>query len=59
MSELDDAIGMLKALMATMQGMDFLLAPVVQKLESHKNKQKTVEHGSVIDGTSERVIKGV
>lgn len=54
MKDIDDAIGMLKALMATVQGMDFYLAPIVMKLESYKNKNKAVEVES-IDGTATRV----
>lgn len=54
MKEIDDAIGMLKALMATVQGMDFYLAPIVEKLEAYRNKNRVVEVGS-IDGTATRV----
>jgi len=55
MSDLDDAIGMLYSVMAQVQGMDFILAPIVQKLETYKQKQQVVNNGSVIDGASERV----
>ena len=54
-NDLDDAIGMLYAVMVNMQGMDFVLAPVVEKLKAYKNNNKVVESGSSIDGTSERV----
>jgi len=55
-TELDDAIGMLYSVMAQVQGMDFILAPVVKKLEQYRdnNKKNAVEHGS-IDGTATRV----
>ena len=46
---------MLYAVMVNMQGMDFVLAPVVEKLKAYKNNNKVVESGSSIDGTSERV----
>lgn len=55
-TDLDDAIGMLYSVMAQVQGMDFILAPVVRKLEQHRNNynKNAVEHGS-IDGTATRI----
>lgn len=55
-NEIDDAIGMLYSVMAQVQGMDFILAPVVRKLEQHRNNynKNAVEHGS-IDGTATRI----
>ncbi len=54
MREIDDAIGMLSAVMVKVQGMDLILAPVVEKLKAYREKNKALESGTVIDGNAER-----
>lgn len=46
--ELSEAIGMLYAVMATVQGMDEVLRPVVERLEAYRDR-------GTIDGTATRV----
>lgn len=47
--DLDDAIGMLYAVIIQIPDLDQILRPVVLKLEKHRDAHKVIESGSTID----------